>query len=76
MIKEKDLDQTAFCLKKQDGLVFDGDFSYAFDVRTQTLYMHDTIDGELTFMSRITDIGELEEIYHTLMGRSSENFWQ
>jgi len=38
--------------------------------------MHDEVNGELTFMSRITDIQELEEIYHTLLGRSSEEFWQ
>jgi hypothetical protein len=76
MIKEKDLEHSAFSVKNPDGLIFDGDFSYAFDIRTQTLYMHDEVNGELTFMSRITDIQELEEIYHTLLGRSSEEFWQ
>ena len=63
MIKEEDLKNTVFSQTTPGGLFFDCNLNYAFDVKTQTFYLHDEVEGDLEELTKITDMETLQEIY-------------
>ena len=48
---------------------YDGLWSYMFCIKAQEIFNHSEVDGELTFICRVSDIEHLEEVLYLDSGR-------
>lgn len=66
MIRAKDLENTVFCLHKNNIEFFTGDWNYMFNIAEQNLYLHSEVDGSLELLGHITDVETLKISYENL----------